>query len=86
MLPVIRHNLLDGSPPAQDFFEEEGTEGASGLGSESVELQPCGEQTSDLNDVLKSTCVEHENVGVPWQRITLQISPRSENLEVFENF
>src|ERR1700677_73336 len=58
---IVCHDFLDGSPSAQDFFEEESTERASRLGSKSTPLRPRSERASRLNDVSKTACVRHEH-------------------------
>jgi hypothetical protein len=58
---IVCNDLLDSSPSAQDFFEEEGTKGGSSLGLESTPLWPCSERTSSLNNVSEATCMGHEH-------------------------
>ena len=59
--PVVGHDLLNGSPSAQDFFEKECAQGAPGLGSESTPLGPCGEGASSLNNVSEASRMGHEH-------------------------
>ena len=64
---VVCHNLLNGSPLAQDLFKEKCTKGASSLGMEYTPLWPRGEQATGLNNVSETSCIGHEhgvNVGL----------------------
>ena len=59
--PIVSHNLLNGSPSAQDFFKKECAKGAPGLSLESTPLGPRGEGASSLYNVSEATGVRHEH-------------------------
>ena len=51
---IVGDDFLHGSPSAQQVFEDEGGEGASGLYMEGAPLRPRSEGTASLDDIAKT--------------------------------
>src|SRR6266404_1151159 len=58
---IVCHNLLNGTPSAEDVFKNEAAKGRSGLCAKGAPFWPGSEQAVGLDDVVKASGRSHEH-------------------------
>jgi hypothetical protein len=59
--PIIRHDLLDHTPPTQNLLENKSAKCLAGFSMKGAPFGPCSERTSCLYNVMKARGKGHEH-------------------------